>query len=52
MCDDVVVEYIVKIIDYIEYFYYLSSSGFFSGNLVFFLRYFIKYINKFVGYEK
>jgi proteasome activator subunit 4 len=52
MCDDAVVEYIAKIIDYIEHFYHPSSSGSFSGNLASFLRYLIKYTNKFVGYEK
>jgi len=44
-----VVETIERIVDLIEHFYHPSSSGSFTGNLSQFLRYIIKYTNKFLG---
>ena len=51
MHDVDVVEAIENIVDFIEHFYHPSSSGSFTGNLSQFLRYIIKYTNKFLGDE-
>ncbi|CAL53042.1 Armadillo-type fold [Ostreococcus tauri] len=51
MIDSTVVDAIEKVVDYIEHFYHPSSSGSFIGLLAHFLRYNIKYMNKFLGDE-